>query len=284
MSDKKTLGDLIRDHGASLGLDDRSSDIIIHNLNAGTLPMCMGSPFTDDEADTDDFRIIKLCFDKSISMEPVEAALIESVNDIAIPGLLGGAADQVGAIRIGGLSFNSRVQPLWNSGGDGGFYPLRELPKLTSSDYRVGGTTALHQGILDGVTALTSYALQVRQKTGSNPECVLAVWSDGANNQAPHDPDVVRQLLTSLSAELFTLVFIGFQTNEPVDFVQIATELGFRDIIDSKRQPGETPEQQRQRFRHVMRVFSDSLVKRVSTSQVGKASSRADSGTGFWNP
>ncbi|MDP2593979.1 MAG: VWA domain-containing protein [bacterium] len=280
---KQGLSALVRDQGAALGLNGASSDIIIQNMNAGTLPMCVGSPFTDDEQETDDFRIIKLLFDNSSSMDPVESEVIASVNDVAIPGLLGGAADQVGAIRVGGLTFNHMVRPLWQSGGESGFYPLSDLPKLTSADYRTSGSTALHQGILDGVTALTAYALQVRARTGSNPECVLAVWSDGANNQRPLDPDVVRQVLTSLSPELFTLVFIGFETGERVDFVQIATELGFRDILHSKAQPGESADDQRRRFRNVMRVFSDKLVKRVSTSQVGlKAPSGGNSG--FWTP
>ncbi len=284
MSDitKRDLTALVKSQGGALGLTAQSSEIIIHNLNAGTMPICMGSPFTDEEQETDDFRILEFCFDKSISMEPVEAELINSVNDVAIPGLLGGAADQVGAIRVGGLTFNHHVSPLWKSGGDHGFHPLRDLPKLTKKDYVVGGSTALHQGILDGVTAMTAYALQVRQRTGSNPECVLAVWSDGANNQAPHDTDTVRQVLTSLSPELFTTVFIGFETGERVDFTAIATELGFRDILHSKRLPGETEAQQQQRFRHVMKVFSENLVKRVSTSQIGSQPAAAASGSSFW--
>ena len=279
------LKNLVRTQGGALGLDDASSAIIIQNMNAGTLPMCGGSPFTDDEDQTDDFRIIKLGFDASSSMQPVADDVIDSVNSIVIPGLLGGAADQVGAIRIGGLRFNSRVTPIWKGGEGGGFHPLRALPQLTKAEYTPQGATALHQGVLDMVTAATTYALTIRQRTGSNPETVLALWTDGANNCAPFDPEDVRKVLSALSPELFTTVFIGFETGERVNFRDIALSMGFRDIVDSKPVPGETPEQMRQRFRHLMRVFSQSLVNRTSKSQVGQSVSAAPgAGTGFWTP
>ena len=284
MADKQSLTDLIKTQGGALGLDDTSSDIIIDNLNAGTLPMCMGTPLTEDEAETDDFRVVKFVFDGSSSMDPVKDELITCFNEVVIPGLLGGAADQGGAIRVGGMKFNQRVTPLWLN-ADAGFHPLRDLPPLTSQDYRPSGTTALNQAALDMVTAGMAYALQLRSKTGSNPEVVLAVLSDGANNCRPDDPDIVYRVLSQLSPELFTTVFIGFETNERVDFRAVAQAMGFRDIIHSKREPGETEEDQRRRFRHVMGVFSQSLVKRASRPSVGPGAAQpgVDGGTRFWN-
>lgn len=282
---KQNLASLIKQGGGALGLDEASSGILIHNLNAGTLPMCQGSPFTDEEQETDDFRIIHFAFDGSGSMEDVEDELIACVNEIVIPGLLGGAAEQVGAIRIGGLSFNSTVRPLWQAGGDHGFYPLRDLPKLTKKDYRASGATALNKGALDSVTAAVAYALQIRDRTGSNPETTLVMFSDGANNQPPMDADDVYQVLSKLSSELFTLVFIGFETGERVDFHAVAQAMGYRDIQESKRAPGETPEQQQRRFRNMMRVYSSQQIQRTSRSKVATATAApAGSSSGFWTP
>lgn len=284
-NDANDLAKLISSQGRALGLDDASSAIIIANMNQGALPMCGGSPFTAAEEDTDDFRLLLFGFDRSISMEPVAGEVVHSVNEIVIPGLMGGAADQVGAIRVGGITFGTVVKPIWMKGGDAGFHALKDLPKLTAAEYTPQGSTALHKGVLYGATALTAYALQIRQRTGSNPECVLAFWSDGANNQAPYDPEDVRKVLTSLSPELFTTVFIGFETNEPVDFKQIAVSLGFQHVRHSKLEPGETEEDMRRRFRNDMGVFSKSLVSRVSKSQIGTpVSATPGAGTGFWAP
>ncbi|OHA08445.1 MAG: hypothetical protein A3A44_00870 [Candidatus Sungbacteria bacterium RIFCSPLOWO2_01_FULL_60_25] len=273
---KAGVAELFKKSGSAIGLDDASSGILIHNLNASIMPLCSGSPFLAEEAETDDFRVLMLMLDQSGSMEPVADDLIECVNDVLIPGLLGGALNAVGAIRVGGIVFGSNVKPLWG----GGFIPLQKLPPLTAKEYSISGATALHQAVLDGVTATSAYALELIHKTGSNPEVVIVVLSDGANNQAPLDPDPVYQVLSKLSPELFTLAFLGFETSERVDFRAVAQAMGFRDIQESKAKPGETLDERRRRFRHLMNVFSGSVVGRMSTSRVGKAP--ASGSTGFW--
>jgi hypothetical protein len=282
MNSKKTtdsLKDLFSNQGAGLGLDDESSSVLIANLDATTTPMCLGSPFDEDEQECDDFRLIEFVFDKSGSMDVVEDEVRNGVNNIIMPGLLGGAADQVGAIRYHGLAFDNRVDELWA----GGWQKLTDkTPNLSSADYSAGGATALNKAVLDGVTALTSQALQIEEMTGTYPECVLVVLSDGANNQAPRDSAEVKKVLDALSGELFTLVFIGFETWERVDFQTIASELGFRDIKDLKKQPGETDDDLKRKMRNAMKVFSEKLVGRVSSSQIG-ASPGTTGSTGFWD-
>ena len=273
------LKDLFANQGADLGLDDESSSILISNLDATTTPMCLGSPFDEDEQECDDFRLIEFIFDGSGSMDGVQGEVRKGVNDIIMPGLLGGATDQVGAIRYHGLKFDSTVEELWQSGWE----RLVDVPpKLTKKDYYARGATALNKAVLDGATALTSQALQIEEQTGTYPECVLAVLSDGANNQAPHDNASVKKVLDSLSGELFTLVFIGFETWERVDFKTIAAELGFRDVVDLKRKSGESDDDLRKKMRNVMKVFSEKLVGRVSSSQVGVSASGTQS-SGFWD-
>ena len=215
-------------------------------------------------------------------MDVVEAALRDSFNDIIMPGLLGGAASQVGAIRYNGLKFGTTVTPLWK----GGFKRLtKDFPRLTPTEYSTSGSTSLHKGVLDLVTMVTSQALQVADRTGTYPECVLVVLSDGKNRQPPFDAAEVLKVTETLHPELFTLVFISFETSEIVDAKEVARSLGFRDVLESKGKPGETPEQQQKRFRNVMKVFSEQLVKRVSVSRVGTSSGKVDpnQSTGFFD-
>ncbi len=270
---------LVNQQGSRLGLSDDSSSTIIGNLGGSVTPMCVFQPLNDDEAGSDDHRIIIFVFDGSGSMEDVIDTLVESVNDILIPGLCEQVLDAelVGGLRIGGIAFGTRVQHLWG----GKVQPIRSLPKLRKDECFFNSATALHQAILDAVTMAVAQSLQLSSVTGTNPEVTIAVLSDGANNQLPREADRICKVLQELSRELFTTVFIGFETWERVDFRAIAQSLGFREIHDSKAQPGETKEDMRRRFRNLMGVFSKQMIARQSTSIVG-AKQAPDGSTGFW--
>lgn len=275
----KSLQDLVASKGSSLGLTRHSSSIIVANLNATTAPLCVGARFDLDELGTDDFRLLYFVLDGSSSMVDVAPALRDSMNEIVFPGLLGGAAPAVGAIRFGGIVFGTTIRPLWP-----GWRKLEaNFPRLTEQEYAANGSTALNKAVLDGATALTAQALQVKAETGTHPECCLVCLSDGANREQPRDPSQVKTVLDSLDPRYFSLVFLGFQTWEPVDFNSIAAGLGFRDIQSIVAQPGETKDEQQRRMRHTMKVFSQSIVKRVSSSRVNAtAQGPANSATGFW--
>lgn len=289
-----SLANLFQSGGASIGVSPAASGVIIQNLNATVAPMCMGGALTADEEQTDDFRLVCFVFDMSGSMDVVADMLRESVNEVLIPGLLGGAASQVGAIRYNGISFNDRIQPLWQ--GSAKWKSLKDEPlKLDASAYRPSGSTALNRAIIDAITMTAGYALnEIVPMTGSLPKCTIAVLSDGANNQPPLDSADVRTAVTGLSPELYEFLFLGFETGERVDFRQIARDLGFRpeQIEDSKQQPGETPDAMRKRMRNKMGVWSQSITNSASRSTVGSKSGSSGStaggaGTstsGIWNP
>lgn len=279
MTSQADLAKLFQTGGKSIGLDEKASSTLIANLDRTTTPMCIGQPLDPDEMETDDFRLVFFGLDSSSSMEDVQDDVRDCFNEIIMPGLLGGAKPQVGAIRFGGLTFASTVSPLWKAG----WHPLSDkFPLLTPAEYRADGSTALHKGILDGVTAATSYALQLAAKTGTHPEVVFAYLTDGANNQPPQDVQSVADVVTQLSRELFTTVFIYFETYERVDGEAIGKALGFSDVMSAKAKPGETKDEMRRRFRHTMKVFSDKLISRASTSRVGQSVPKTGS-TGFWN-
>ena len=275
----KTLKDLVLAKGGSVGLKASSSSVIVANLNATTAPLCVGAAFDDDELSTDEFRLLYFLLDGSSSMEDVIAALRESMNEVVFPGLLGGAAKEVGAIRFGGCVYASDVRPLWP-----GWRKLeKNFPRLTAAELSASGSTSLNKAVLDGVTALTTQALQVKAETGTHPECCLICVGDGANNQAPLDPRQVKMVMDDLDPRYFTLAFLGFETWEPVDFTSIAQGLGFRDIQAARANPGESIAEQQRRMRHMMKVFSQNLIQRVSSSRVGTSAAMTPaSGTGFW--
>ena len=272
----------------SIGLTQPASSVLIRNLNATVTPMCMGGPLTADEQETDDFRLVFFVFDGSGSMADVENEFRDCVNEVLMPGILGGAASQVGAIRYNGVVFRGQVEPLWPT--NVGWKRLKdETLKLTPTQYRAAGSTALHRGVLDAITAITAYAIQLANTTGTSPKCTIAVLSDGANNEPPLDAAQVRTAIQGLSPELFDLMFLGFQTGEPVNFRKIALDMGFRpdQIQDSRPNPGETPDEMRRRLRHAMQIFSASITGSVSRSKVGGPPSGTNPATGtsgVWTP
>lgn len=266
------------DNKNQMGLTDESSTIIINNFNKSQLPLCQGSPFTEDEEETDDFRLFYFVIDASGSMNSVEDEVRDGFNNILIPGLMGGVLDLVGSIRIAGLSFNNTVSKLWN----GVFTPIQDLPKL-GKEYDTGGSTALYDAILDGITDLTGYASKIYDRTGTMPESEFVVISDGAENSSKNrDLERVSKIISSLSIELFTTVFIGFETGESVDFTSIAKDLGFREIMDLKLKPGENDEDIKKRFRKAVNVLSEASIKRGSQTNVGKTSLDSQGSTGFF--
>ncbi len=266
--------DLFKQQGAQdVGLDEEAADEIVANLNANTLPMCVGG--TDLTAiETDDITLLMLVLDASPSMEPVEDELIREFNETLIPALKGASSKSRQAIIIGGLVFDGRVRPLWN----GGFLRLDEVPKLTKKDYRTGGgSTALYQAQLDALGLTAIYSARVINETNTPPKVIIAVLSDGANNCPPYDADEVKKIADKLSREIFVLAFAGFETFEPVDFHQIAKDTGFEAIFETKLQPGESQADKLRRLRHLIGTLSSSVI-RQSQTQVTPSASQS-----FWS-
>lgn len=269
---KKDIEEMFQSQGgaSSIGLNPKGSEIVVANLNATTLPMCVGTPI--EEIDSDDITVVFFALDMSPSMEPVEQALIDAFNNIMIPGLKGGCGKTTQNMIVGGLAFTESIYPLWG----GGFKKLSQLPKMTRKDYNTsrGSATALHQAMLDSLTAVSVYSAKVLNETGIPPKVIVVVLSDGANNCMPQDPGVVRKVAEQLSKEMFVLAFAGFQTFEHVDFHEIAADTGFGAIFES--QDGGSQDELGRRFRHLVGVMSSSIIQQ-SRTQVSAAASNS-----FW--
>ncbi|MFZ2193312.1 MAG: hypothetical protein WAV31_03635 [Candidatus Moraniibacteriota bacterium] len=268
----QTVTDLFNsDDAADLGITGKGSQIMINNLNATTLPMCVGAPIQTLE--TDDVTIIMFILDDSGSMGVVRTLLIETFNEIMVEGLRGASKKTANTIVIGGLKFSRRVEPLWG----GGFKKLQELPLLTTNEYQAGGgSTNLYKAMLDGVTAAGAYATQVFQETGTPPKVIVIPLTDGADNVREVSPDDVLAVTSGLSRELWKLPCAVFETGERVDGKQIAQDSGF-DVFEFKQQPGETKDDVKRRFRHMMGTLSSQVIS-ASQAQVGTPTS----GNSFW--
>jgi len=269
---KDDIQDLFDQTSEDIGLDNSSSSIIVANLNATTLPMCIGP--SPDSFETDDRIILFYIVDQSPSMTPVESEVINGFNDILIPAFKGASKDVVDSYEIGGIAFNENVTPLWG----GGFFNIHDLPILTKADYDTnsGYGTALYKAVLDGLTAVSVRSAEIINETGSVPKVIVVIISDGANNQPPVNPDNVKKVADDLSNEIFVKGFAGFETGETVDFHDIADQIGFGKPFEMKQQPGESKDDMQRRIRHLFGTLSSSTIKQSATT-VGSGSSNT-----FW--
>lgn len=260
------------DDAADLGIVGKGSDILITNLSATNLPMCVGASVGDLE--TDDITIIMFAIDASPSMTPVKDLLIETFNEIMIKGLRGAAKKTASTIVVGGLAFSTKIWSLWN----GGFQKLELLPDLTNKDYNPsrGELTNLYQAQLDALTAAAKYATDVYHETCTRPKVIVVTLTDGADNIGQASPDDVKTVVSGLSKELWKVPMAVFETGEPVNGRQIAQDTGF-DVFEFKMQSSETEADVRRRFRHMIGTLSSSVIS-ASQTRINTGSSPS-----FWN-
>ena len=269
MTSKKDIADLFNTEEAQdLGIDSQSASLVVANLNATNLPMCVGAPI--EELESDDVIVIMFAIDCSGSMSGVADILIQEFNETLIEGLRGASKASANAVVVGGLKFDGVIEPLWG----GGFKKLEDLPLLTDTDYFTRGSTNLYQAQMDAITAATAYATQVLQDTGTPPKTIIVVLSDGADNHQAFSPADIKKVVDGLSRELVVPAFVGFETFERVNFADIASQTGFTEVMEIKMKKGETRDDVRRRFRHMIGVLSSSVIRQSQTA--------VDPSGGFW--
>ena len=265
------------------GLSQAASSSVANVLrDQNLMPLFQGGALDEDEGEaTDAIRVI-FGFDSSGSMEVVQDLVREFFNDILIAGLRE-VLDQVGGLRINGVRFDSGVTPLWQNGWQS---ITGNPPQLDDQNYKCQGLTALCDAAVAILASATLEIDNVMKLTGTPPETFVVMFSDGARTAGRVTYDDVKVLVKARSSELFHTIFIGFETDEPVDAEDIAKKMGFRSYISSKMAPGESKADMRKRLRHLFGVFSQHLSKRLSGI---KAPSPVDPGTasvaagGLWD-
>jgi len=256
-----------------LGINKQASDIMIANLNAGTLPMCVGTPV--ENLVSDDVTIIQFFLDASPSMERVAPLLIETFNEIMIEGLRGASKQTANAIVIGGIAFSTDIWPMFG----GGFQDLSSINKMTKKDYdpSKGAATNLFGAMIQSITAASAYATQVLQTNGTPPKAIVVGLTDGGDNCQRATRQDIKALTQSLSGELFKFPLAVFETYERVDGAQLAQDTGF-EVFEFKKQGSETDADIRKRFRHMIGTMSSSMIS-ASQAKIGTTSK-----SGFWTP
>ena len=238
-------------------------------------PTVLGQELSTEEiAMGGGLRIVMHVIDRSPSMSPVTKLVLEGFGDLYIQGIKEARADDVSALRLGGVSFSSDITQIWKKPGGIAFHPVEELPALTSREFDPdrGAGTALHIAIKEAYNLALQYAAQVAADTGIQPEIDIVVLTDGQNNERGVSKADIKKLIRGTKADLVRWIFLFFETspgscksNDPdVNPQMIAEALGF-DVENTMlfdKKPGETEKEQKSRFRRMLRVMS-----RVSASK-----------------
>lgn len=254
--------------------DPDSSSVLSLAGNQIIAPTVQGTDLTGEEmAMGGGLRIVMHVIDASPSMESVQDALRDGFGKFYIEAIKEARQDDISALRLGGIVFSTSIRQIWKK-SKVAFHTVEDLPPLTKREYDPmdGNGTALHQAIIEGYNLALQYAAEIVQTTGIQPEIDIPVLTDGMNNQRPFDKDVVKKLITGSKKDLVRFVFYYFETEEgalesddpDINPLKIAAGLGFDPentmVFDKKL--GESDEDQKKRFRRMMRVMS-----RVSASK-----------------
>ena len=245
---------------------DASSVISIKDQQIAA-PIVRGQDLTSGElAMGGGLRVVHYILDRSPSMIPVGAMLVQSFNNDLVPAIEAAREDDIAALRIGGTSFSSDITPIWCAKGGPAYHSLKDLPKVTKKEYNLdlGSGTALHDAILDGTTRAMKYAAQVENDTGIQPDIDIVILTDGANNCNPRDPNVVRTMVEGTDRNRVRFIYFFFETGEHVNCRAHAKDMGFdpENVEQFLAKAGEGHDDLQKRFRRMMRVMS-----RVSASK-----------------
>ncbi len=217
-------------------------------------------------------RIVFFVLDRSPSMEPVGDMLLHDFNHEFVPAVKDARADDTSVLRIGGTSFSSDITPIWSGLDDQGqpcyFHSLYKLPALTTAEYNppAGWGTAMHAAIIDGTARAMKFAADQQAKMGTAPDIDIIIMTDGANNDDPLDPAVVKTMIEGSNRTQVRFSFFYFETSgglrDPKGYA--INELGIdpENVQVFAARPGESAKDRSHRFRRMIRVMS-----RVSASK-----------------
>ena len=250
-----------------------NSKIISLKAQQITAPMVAGAKITIQEMSMGGgVRIVVHVIDRSPSMKVAKKLMLDGFGEYYMKAIKEARQDDISVLRLAGLSFSSDITPIWGKPGPEGlefFHPLDELPPLTGAEYNPakGWGTALHAALLEGYTRALAYAKTIMDTTGIQPEIDILGLTDGANNEEPA-ASVVRDVVVGSRKDLVRFVLLFFETQiglKQAEFERYATQdLGIdgENIMFFGKQPNETEQEHRQRFRRMLRVMS-----RISASK-----------------
>lgn len=238
------------------GLDRQASAIMISNLDATTLPACIGTPV--DEIGSTDVHLLSFVLDESASMGDVNDEVIAGFNQM-ITDLR--QAKLASEILVQVWAFNTRSRLVF------GWTPLPQVPTLDRRTYAPNGCTALYDAGLDALTSLVTYTQQLA-RSGDFVKSRVIIFSDGDDNSSARDAEqnvaTVAQAL--LRQENFILAYAGF--NHLTDHRSIAARLRFPNVLIPSPDPttGAIDRNDPKAIRQIFQASSASLIRASRTT------------------
>ena len=201
------------------GLDNKTANVLIDNLNATTMIGCNGADIED--LTTDDVTLVSFVLDMSPSMGPVQQEVIDSFNQMVKAFKDSKYEDN---IIISAWVFDDKPSLLF------GYTPVSSVKDLTYKEYQPGGSgTAIYDSQLNAMTGIVGYGQDLRNN-GIRTKNIVIVFSDGEDNSSRKKPATVKKLAESLlKQESYILAFVGFGT--AANFTQIANSTGYPTVL-----------------------------------------------------
>jgi len=232
-------------------------------------PLVQGAALELDELETGGgLRVVVLALDASQSMWEVGDQLRDSFNNDFVPAVKAAREDDVSALRVGGIAFSNTVQQIWHAPNGDYFHKLEELPQLTAAEYDPsrGGSTALHQSILDASALGMRYAAALQAGGSDDVDLDVIVLTDGENNRPPHSPAEVKQMIQGRDKSRIRYGFFYFETawgnSDPTRYATQELGIDGEMVQAFMARPNESAQERAKRFRTMMAVMS-----RVSASR-----------------
>lgn len=203
----------------SASLSAQTTGILINNLSTAAVAGAQGAGL--DSLAGDDVTLYVRIIDQSSSMSPFQRTVIDAANEQLTALAKSKAAD---SILMSSILFDTKVSVLHS------YLPLSAVKAFDAATYTPGGSTALYDATLDGITAAVSYAQSLRD-AGIRVKIVVVVLSDGKDNQSTHTATAVKQVVEDLlKQEVWTFAFVAFGMSGK----SVAAQMGFPNVLDEQ--------------------------------------------------
>lgn len=242
-----------------------SSQTILNNLNATTVPASIGDQISKMETDIP--IVLELAIDESGSLDGYETIIVDATND---------TIDDFVKLRAKtGQEIYLRITVFAQRNGVANvrvlqdYIHVQDCPKLTVADYQPNGMTPLNEGMYDAATATSVFGANLFANGATGVQEVVIILSDGLDNPSGkpvRSLSEFRRLLLELNTKPhFTFGFVGI--GDEADFRAYALSAGVPDgniVTVDKTKTGLTK---------AFNLISSSIGSKSTSMQAGQVQS-----------
>lgn len=263
-SNKQTAQQAITAAASAGHLNQISSQALLGNLNANTIPSTIGTQVQLLETTTP--LVLDIVVDSTGSLGGFEAIIIKAINDtVGDFKLMRNKTGQEMYLCV--IEFSSRGTGQ-NMRVIQDFIHVQDFVELTVNDYQTAGQTPLFDSTFDGITRTMAFGASTFAYGATGVQEVTIIISDGDDNDSRRSAaDVARFLVELNTKPNFVAAFIGVG-NFP--WMAVAKSMGFLDgniIAVDKTDSGITK---------ALKLVSSSVGSRSAKSQAGQPVSSGD--------